>query len=69
MKDWINILEQKSSEGREIKESEIIINIPPELHNDWDDFMRGKTCPILDDGDYGVFSWDLINFLNKFNDQ
>jgi hypothetical protein len=69
MKDWINILQQKSSEGREIKESEIIINIPPELHNDWDTFMRGKTCPILDDGDYGVFSWDLINFLKKFNDQ
>jgi hypothetical protein len=68
MKDWINILQQKSSEGREIKESEIIINIPSELHNDWDNFMRGKTCPILDDGDHGVFAWDLIQFLNKYHD-
>lgn len=68
MKPWINILLQKSSEGNAIKESEIVINIPFELHNDWDNFMRGKTCPILDDGDHGVFAWDLTQFLNRFND-
>jgi hypothetical protein len=68
MKNWIKILKQKSTEANDIKESEIIINIPSELHNDWDNFMRGKTCPILDDGDHGVFAWDLIQFLNKYHD-
>lgn len=66
MKTWLKILEQKSSESTEIKESEIIINIPSELINDWDNFMRGKTCPILDNGDHGVYNWDLNQFLNKF---
>ena len=46
-----------------IKESEILLNLPYELHNDWDNFMRGKTCPILDNGDHGVYSWDLEQFL------
>jgi hypothetical protein len=69
MRNWINILNQKSLEANEIKESEILINIPRELVNEWDNFMRGKTCPILDDGDHGVFSWDLKQFLNKFNDK
>lgn len=69
MRDWINILNQKSLEANEIKESEILINIPSELVNEWDNFMRGKTCPILNDGDHGVFSWDLKQFLNKFNDK
>jgi len=68
MTPWKNILKQKSSEATAIKESEILINIPPELYNEWDNFMRGKTCPILDDGDHGVFAWDLVQFLNRFND-
>ena len=46
-----------------IKESDILVNLPYELHNDWDNFMRGKTCPILDNGDHGVYSWDLKQFL------
>lgn len=47
-----------------IKESEILAVLPYELHNDWDNFMRGKTCPILDTGDHGVYSWDLNQFIN-----
>ena len=66
MKNWIEILEKKSLESSDIKESEILINLPSELHNDWDNFMRGKTCPVMDDGDHGVFSWDLKHFLNRF---
>lgn len=65
MKNWIEILNQKASEADSIKESEILINLPVELQNDWDNFMRGKTCPVMDDGDHGVFSWDLTQFLNK----
>ena len=69
MNDWIEILKEKSLEAQAIKESEILINVPFELREEWDNFMRGKICPILDDGDHGVYSWDLIQFLNKFNDK
>ena len=62
----MDILENISLKSKEIKESEILLNLPQELHNDWDNFMRGKTCPILDNGDHGVYSWDLNQFLNKF---
>lgn len=66
MNNWIEILNEKSLEASNIKESEVLINLPTELLNDWDNFMRGKTCPIMDDGDHGVFSWDLRQFLNRF---
>jgi hypothetical protein len=65
MNNWIEILNQKTLEASTIKESEILINLPTELLNEWDNFMRGKTCPIMDDGDHGVFSWDLSMFLNR----
>jgi hypothetical protein len=66
MNNWMSVLENLSLQGKEIKESEILFNLPKELHNDWDNFMRGKTCPILDNGDHGVYSWDLNQFLNRF---
>lgn len=66
MNNWINILEKLSLQDNAIKESEILFNLPPETHNDWDNFMRGKTCPLLDNGDHGVYSWDLNQFLKKF---
>ena len=65
MNTWTSILESLSLQEKEIKESEILLNLPQEFHNDWDNFMRGKTCPILDNGDHGVYSWDLNQFLNK----
>jgi hypothetical protein len=66
MNNWINILEKLSLENNTIKESDILINLPQQLHSDWDNFMRGKTCPILDNGDHGVYSWDLNQFVNRF---
>jgi len=66
MNNWINILEKLSLENNAIKESDILINLPQQLHSDWDNFMRGKTCPLLDNGDHGVYNWDLNQFLNKF---
>jgi len=66
MNDWMSVLEKKSLENSAIKESEILVNLPSKLHNEWDNFMRGKTCPILDNGDHGVYGWDLSQFLNKF---
>jgi hypothetical protein len=62
----MRILENLSLQDKTIKESDILFNLPQELHSDWDNFMRGKTCPILDNGDHGVYSWDLNQFLNKF---
>ena len=64
---WIEILKKASKNNNSLKESEILYNLPTELHETWDNFMRGKTCPILDDGDHGVYSWDLSQFLAKFN--
>ena len=66
MENWIKILEQKILEKRNIKESEVISTLPFNLLETWDNFMRGKTCPILDDGDHGVYSFDVNQFLNKF---
>jgi len=66
MSHWMRILENLSLQDKTIKESEILFNLPQELHSDWDNFMRGKTCPILDSGDHGVYNWDLNQFLNKF---
>ena len=66
MENWIKILEQKTLEKKDIKESEVISVLPFELIESWDNFMRGKTCPILDSGDHGVYTWDLNQFLNKF---
>jgi hypothetical protein len=66
MENWIKILEQKILEKRNIKESEVISTLPFNLLETWDNFMRGKTCPILDDGDHGVYSLDVNQFLNKF---
>jgi hypothetical protein len=66
MNAWMNILENLSLQGNAIKESEVLLNLPQELHSEWDNFMRGKTCPILDNGDHGVYNWDLNQFLNKF---
>ena len=66
MNNWIQILEKISLNTNHIKESEILFNLPGNLHNDWDNFMRGKTCPLLDNGDHGVYSWDLNQYLNRF---
>jgi hypothetical protein len=66
MNNWIETLEKLSLNNSNIKESEVLYNLPVELHNDWDNFMRGKTCPILDSGDRGVYCWDLNQFLHRF---
>jgi len=66
MNTWLKELEELSINQTSIKESEILFLIPIELHNEWDSFMRGKTCPLLDNGDHGVYNWDLNQFLNSF---
>ena len=63
--DWKKELQDLSNVDCYIKESEVLCRLPKEEHTNWDNFMRGKTCPILDNGDHGVYSWDLKHFLNK----
>ena len=69
MNNWIDTLKKLSSESSAVEESKVLVTLPHDFHNDWDNFMRGKTCPILDNGDHGVYGWDLSQFLSKFNDQ
>lgn len=66
MENWIKILEQKTLDNKNIKESEVISVLPFNVLEAWDNFMRGKTCPILENGDHGVYAWDLNQFLNTF---
>jgi hypothetical protein len=66
MKNWTEKLKSLTLDNSEITESKILYNLPYEKHNDWDNFMRGKTCPILDNGDHGVYSCDLKQFLATF---
>ena len=65
MENWIDILQQKALANKEIMESEILSVLPFQMVESWDNFMRGKTCPVLDNGDHGVYTWDLNQFLNK----
>ena len=65
MENWIKILEQKTLNDNNIKESEIISTLPFEMIESWDNFMRGKTCPILENGDHGIYAWDLNQFLTR----
>jgi len=65
MTTWTDNLKLLTSENDAIPESKILTILPHEKYNDWDNFMRGKTCPILDNGDYGVYSWDLKKFLDN----
>jgi hypothetical protein len=61
---WIEDLEELSK-NETIRESEILTIIPHNNISCWDNFMRGKTCPILENGDHGVYGWDLKQFLNS----
>ena len=64
MENWISILKQKILKQEIITQSQIISILPFNMLETWDNFMRGKTCPILDNGDRGVYVWDLKQFLN-----
>jgi hypothetical protein len=69
MNSWFNTLKILAENKEFVKESAILVNLPANLQHDWDNFMRGKTCPLLDNGDHGVYPWDLSQFLSKFYDQ
>ena len=58
-------LKALSCKNEPITEAEILCNLPHELREEWDNFMRGKTCPLLNNRVRGIYSWDLKQFLNK----
>jgi len=62
---WQEKLKALLKQQDALKESEILSILPYESHATWDNFMRGKTCPRLDNGDHGVYSWDLKQFISK----
>lgn len=49
-----------------ILERNVESSMPDELFDDWENYMRGKTCPLNDDGERGVYSWDLQEFLEMY---
>jgi hypothetical protein len=63
--DWKSELKKLIDTESCIKESDILFRIPASKHSLWDNHMRGKTCPLFDNGDHGVYSWDLQQFLGK----
>ena len=46
-----------------ISEEQISLDLPEKYKPEFEEFMRGKTCPILDNGQRGVYSWDFERYL------
>jgi len=65
MNNWKHDLTCLLEQDTSLQESKILTMLPHELRETWENFMRGKTCPILNSGDHGVYSWDLKQFLQK----
>lgn len=48
-----------------VSDQQILRLIPEEYHLKFEELMRGKTCPILDNSEKGVYSWDLEQIVEK----
>lgn len=48
-----------------ISDEQISLDLPEKYKPEFEEFMRGKTCPILDNGQKGVYSWDFEQFLKS----
>ena len=46
-----------------ISDEQISLDLPEKYKPEFEEFMRGKTCPILDNGQRGVYSWDFEQYL------
>ena len=62
---WKEQLQYLSKESPVILDQQILRLIPEEYHLKFEELMRGKTCPILDNGEKGVYSWDLEQIVKK----
>ena len=65
MTEWNRFLLKLTETQQYLKESVILSSLPYEKLEAWDNFMRGKTCPLLENGEHGVYAWDLKQFLTK----
>lgn len=62
---WKEQLRNLYKEPLMASNQQILRLIPEEYHLKFEEHMRGKTCPILDNGEHGVYSWDLEQFLQR----
>jgi hypothetical protein len=46
-----------------ISDEQISLDLPEKYKAEFEQFMRGKTCPMLDSGQSGVYSWDFEQYL------
>lgn len=60
--DWRNEYLALYKKGTTPSMDEVLKTIPTELHPQWESYMRGKTCPYIQN-ELGVYPWDLPAFL------
>ena len=62
---WKEQLHNLYKESFMVSNQEILRLVPEEYHLKFEELMRGKTCPILDNGEKGVYSWDLEQIIER----
>jgi hypothetical protein len=62
---WKLQLHKLYKESLMVSDKQILRLIPEEYHSKFEELMRGKTCLILDNGEKGVYSWDLEQIVEK----
>lgn len=63
--NWKEHLHHLYKESFMVSDQQILRLIPEEYHLRFEELMRGKTCPIADNGDKCVYSWDLEQIIEK----
>jgi hypothetical protein len=48
-----------------VSDQQILRLIPEDYHSKFKELMRSKTCPIADNGDKCVYSWDLEQIIER----
>ena len=62
---WKEQLHNLYKESFMVSNQEILRLVPEEYHLKFEEYMRGKTCPIDDNGEKCVYSWDLEQIVEK----
>lgn len=62
---WKEQLQHLYKESFMVSDQQILRLVPEDYHSKFEELMRGKTCPIADNGDKCVYSWDLEQIVNK----
>lgn len=68
-KYWWDDLKEIAEPYPHIPESQILAAMPEELKPQWDDFIRGQTCLLIEHADAppesGIYPWDFERFTSK----